>query len=103
MRQILFRGKTYRGDWVYGSLIVAQEYLIENHTGQRLVNPETVGQYTGCVDADGKKIFEGDIIRNDGNVVEFCNGGFFVNGDSPLALWQHERVVGNIHDRKMCV
>lgn len=121
MRDVLFRGKKYRKsvfdqtDWVYGSLIdsgnheqVAIYPWIDGASTMSVrqlvyarmegVKPETVGQYTGLTDKNGKKIFEGDIMFAAGNVVEFCNGGFCINGDSSLALWVKTEVIGNIHD-----
>lgn len=113
MREILFRGKRVdNGEWVEGSLvcfpndyeigtIVCFEeedeagFVFGNHVEVYL---KTVGQYTGLTDIDGSKIFEGDIMRNIGNVVEFCNDGFCINGDSPLAFWTRTKIIGNIHD-----
>lgn len=84
MREILFRGKKHDGTWAYGSLIQAGTYCcileaeenvhpkdypyldddIGTFDGKATpVNPETVGQYVGVVDANGVMIFEGDIVE----------------------------------------
>ena len=70
MRDILFRGKrTDNGTWTCGYLFCIWEraYLCwgttNNVPNMEEVIPETVSQFTGLTDRNGRKIFEGDIVR----------------------------------------
>ena len=72
MREILFRGEQAdSGKWVYGFIsgLNDDEYGIPMTMNDTeglcdiIVNPITVGQYTGLTEKNGRRIFEGDILH----------------------------------------
>ena len=114
MRDILFKGKRVdNGEWTEGYFFKTWDkvFLLWGMTGDcpnmEEVVPETVGQFTGLCDKNGKKIFEGDIVESPNGTqgfIEWQNAecAFLVNiGDD----WQTMddctyEVVGNIYDNK---
>ena len=128
MREILFRGKSKEsGEWIEGNLIHRTEFYgdpIDDYHILRVgefhsdyyeseeVHPETIGQFTGLTDENGKKVFEGDVLsqRNKVRVVKFemsCGScctqviGFGASGEKTIdfiQLTEPFEIIGNIHD-----
>jgi len=114
MRAIKFRGiSTHDNYFVYGSLIKKRSglFYIQDDTGLGSdIETDTIGQFTGMFDKNGKEIYEGDLFKSMANPnlfqVSFINGSFvgFQNGRNkgPIAdfNWPIIEVIGNIHQKK---
>ncbi len=119
MREILFRGKDAdSGLWCYGDLTFSRDrkpyirFWAHNGYLVREVMPETVGQFTGFVDKNKKRIFEDDILAStyeEENVVHelvlWYNNGWHIRWKQaePDVIWQQDmdrysEIVGNIWD-----
>lgn len=126
-REILFRAKHIHamdsnkhlnGTWVHGYLSDENYIYDKSLECEFLVDENTICQYTGLNDKNGKKIFEGDIVRYGeicGEVKfglhesnwQICkyNQGFYIEFPEEslyrkeLGYWENKVVViGNIYD-----
>ena len=140
MRKIFFRGKRVdNGKWVCGYYvlrkrpyfkdkganfehIICDNLVIDDFNDKQFVDtipitysvdPETIGQYTGLTDMNGKKIFEGDLCLCNRNIskridkrvfeIKFDTdyGGFLGEGGA-LRIYPEDfymcEIVGNIYD-----
>ena len=127
MREIKFRGKRIdNGEWVYRYYFIEERDIedgiiwrdipqIQQRYGDHYqyfdVIPETIGQYTGLIDKNGREIYEGDIVRIDDlgiGIVDYEEGRFAMRRREERFCWpvycriDHSpfvpEVIGNIYE-----
>lgn len=80
MRTIKFRGKDrYTGEWFFGNYYdkdtKGNTHICSLNKGSLVIDPATVGQFTGLFDKHGKEIYEGDIVtRHGGTTIRDVTG-----------------------------
>ena len=137
MREILFRGKSIKtNQWIYGGFHIWEKRQVCALSNDSLIDDEisyvitvysfadwnmprtmqaveviadTVGQYTGLTDRNGRKNFEGDIVNiltenEEFGIITYDDGGFFVDASTFSVDFMNNingsdiEVIDNIHD-----
>lgn len=123
-KEVKFRGKSkHTGEWLYGDLVrnvegafaivPPFEMTTDNLCDRYEVDDETVGQFTGLLDKNGKEIYEGDVVKqeyidDDTNIatIVWNNGSaeFLLKNAGKNCYWLINgveiEIIGNIYDNK---
>lgn len=117
-REIKFRGKRHNGSWVYGDLCTLANRFISIRENRYTYNgisheeyevdEDTIGQFTGLTDKNGREIYEGDIVQWDECVADYTfvtqsSEVFYDNRSAsfmPFGEWHSSdfEIIGNVFD-----
>ena len=118
-REIKFRGKNESNQFIFGDLIQYENgdtaifekkitrygYEATQISNRTKVDKETIGQFTGLHDKNGKDVYENDLVLVNGQIYEvvYVKGMFAIGikgcGYAPLKNVIFE-IIGNIYDNK---